>query len=379
MDSIKKSPPTAWRRMIAMIDMDAFFASVEQQDNPLLQGKPVAVIHGEHSPIIVATSHEARATGIRAGMMWAEARQLCEQCDGVMARYTRYRDVSHRIMEALLEVTPEVEVVSPGTAFIDLTSCQSYYRYQPDAIGQLITATVRKASGLSCSIGISGDKTTARWAARLHKPAGLTVISPDEAADRLSNVTLAEVCGPGPDMTNFFAQLDVVLCGDMKKIPVSVPARRFGNLGKRFWLMAQARDPATVDTRPPETGGPGLCRSMPPGTSSNASLQACFMQMAEKLALQLRRQDQPVKDFHIGIRCQEGWRQARLSCEEDTQDGQDIFRLCKRFLKQHWLGEAVHQVRLHAALPLPAGQQTDFFTGRSKVRRKQSQAASGPL
>lgn len=347
--------------MIALVDMDAFFASVEQMDNPRLQGCPVGVVNGEQGSTIIAASYEARALGIRTGTPWAEARARCHEFVRVVSRPARYSEISNRIMTALQEVTPELEVFSVDEAFLDLTSCQAYYRYQPETIGRLIRATVLKASGLSCSVGISGDKTTAKWAAKQEKPGGLTLVHPDEAEQRLANIPLTELCGIGPGIAEFFAQYDVYRCGDMKRIPISVPAQRFGNLGRRLWLMAQGRDPAAIDQRTHEPKSMSHGKILPPQVREVTIIHGFFMHMAEKLATRLRRHGYVVQEYHISMRCPEGWRQAWMRTEQGTSDGAEIFRLCKRFLRQHWFGEEVQQIRIHAASPVRSGMQPDFF------------------
>ena len=134
-------------------------ADVEEIDRA---ARVVGVVNGEQGSTIIAASYEARAVGIRTGTPWAEARARCPEFVRVVSRPARYSEISSRIMTALQEVTPELEVFSVDEAFLDLTSCQAYYRYQPETIGRLIRATVLKVSGLSCSVGISGDKTTAK-------------------------------------------------------------------------------------------------------------------------------------------------------------------------------------------------------------------------
>ena len=347
--------------MIALVDMDAFFSSVEQMDNPRLQGCPVGVVNGEQGSTIIAASYEARALGIRTGTSWADARARCPEFVRVVSRPARYSEISNRIMTALQEVTPELEIFSVDEAFLDLTSCQAYYRYQPETIGHLIRATVLKASGLSCSVGISGDKTTAKWAAKQEKPGGLTLVHPDEAEQRLANIPLTELCGIGPGIAEFFAQYDVYRCGDMKRIPISVPAQRFGNLGRRLWLMAQGRDPAAIDQRAHEPKSLSHGKILPPQVREVTIIHGFFMHMAEKLATRLRRHGYVVQEYHISMRCPEGWRQAWMRTEQGTSDGAEIFRLCKRFLRQHWFGEVVQQIRIHAASPVPSGMQPDFF------------------
>ena len=162
-------------------------------------------------------------------------------------------------------------------------------------------------------------------------------------------------------MAQFFGEYGVQVCGDMKKIPISIPARRFGNLGRRLWLMAQGRDPAPVDTRQHEAKSLSHAKIMPPGLRNPAVLQTYYMHLAEKMAVRLRRDGLMVRDFHIGLRAPEGWRQSWMQTEQPTDDGLAIFQLCKRFLRQHWFGEVVQQVHIHGSDPAPAGTQPDFF------------------
>ncbi len=366
MNSIVK--PLPWRRMIALIDMDAFFASVEQMDNARLRGRPVGIVNGEQGSSIIAASYEAKYKGIRTGTRCSEAFQRCEGFVRVVARPARYAEISARIMAALHDVTPEIEVFSVDEAFLDLSSCQSYYRFQPERIVALIQQTVFEASGgLSCSVGLSGDKTTAKWAAKQNKPRGSLIVLPEAAEATLAPVPLTELCGIGPGMAQFFADYGVHVCGDMKKIPISVPAKRFGNLGRRLWLMAQGRDPAPVDTRQHEAKSMNHAKIMPPGLRNPAVLQTYYMHLAEKMAIRLRRDGLMVRDFHIGLRAPEGWRQAALQTEQPTDDGLAIFQLCKRFLRQHWFGEVVQQIYVHGNTPSLAGTQPDFF-GQAQSR-----------
>lgn len=360
MNSILK--PLPWRRMVALIDMDAFFASVEQLDHPRLRGRPVGIVNGEQGSSIVAASYEAKRLGISTGTRCAEAFGITKEFVRIVARPARYAEISGQIMSALHDVSPEIEVFSVDEAFLDLTSCQSYYRHQPERIVQLIRDTVLEASGgLTCSVGLSGDKTTAKWAAKQNKPCGSLIVLPEEAEATLAPVPLTELCGIGPGMAQFFGEYGVYVCGDMKKIPISVPARRFGNLGRRLWLMAQGRDPAPVDTRQHEAKSLSHAKIMPPGLRNPAVLQTYYMHLAEKMAVRLRRDGLMVRDFHIGLRAPEGWRHASMQSELPTDDGLAIFQLCKRFLRQHWFGEVVQQIYVHGSDPAPAGTQPDFF------------------
>ena len=160
-----KSKDRAWSRVIILVDMNCFFAQIEQQDNPFWRNRPVAVTNGIQGSTIITSSYEARAYGVKTGMRLKEARQLCPDLIQAPSRPHRYVKVSTRIMAALQSITPDLEVYSVDEAFLDVTHCQSLLGL-PLQIAQLVKDTVSKASGLTCSVGVSGDKTTAKYAAK---------------------------------------------------------------------------------------------------------------------------------------------------------------------------------------------------------------------
>jgi DNA polymerase-4 len=134
-------------------------------------------------------------------------------------------------MQSLQDISPTVEVYSVDEAFLDLTDCQSIYQ-GAEYIGRLIKGIISDVSGLTCSVGISGDKTTAKFAAKLNKPDGLTIIEPWNAEARLANEAVTELSGINRGIASFLGQYGIYRCGDMKKVPMSVIAKRFGNPGR---------------------------------------------------------------------------------------------------------------------------------------------------
>ena len=152
------SPPSEalWSRAIILVDMNAFFASIEQRDRPEWRGRPVAVTNGLQGTCIITCSYEARAYGVHTGMRLKEARRLCPDLIQSPARPQRYAQVSSAIMTALQDITPLVEVFSVDEAFLDVTACQSLWG-SPPRMAQLAKRKVFEAVGLPCSIGVSGD------------------------------------------------------------------------------------------------------------------------------------------------------------------------------------------------------------------------------
>ena len=229
-----------WPRAIVLMDMNCFFAAIEQLDCPEWRGRPIAVTNGEQGTCIITSSYEARAFGVKTGMRLPEARRLCPDIIQAPARPQRYAAVSSAIMRALQEFSPDLEVFSVDEAFLDITQCQRLLG-SPAHIAQRVKDTVMAVSGLRCSVGVSGDKCTAKYAAKLHKPDGLVVIPPWEAKERLRNVPVTELSGIKDGIGGFLAQRGVYVCGDMQKIPITVLAQRFGDIGRRIWLMCQVR------------------------------------------------------------------------------------------------------------------------------------------
>lgn len=340
-----------WPRMIALVDMNCFFAAIEQQDHPDWQKKPVAVTNGRLGTTIITSSYEARAFGIKTGMRLKQARLLCPHLIQAPARPYRYADASTKIMAALFNITPDVEVYSVDEAFLDLTHCQHLY-HSPLDIGQKIKQQVNTASlGLNCSVGISGDKTTAKFAAKKHKPDGLTIIHPDDAENVLANELITELSGINKGVAGFLKQYQVTHCKHMKHIPISILAKRYGNLGRRIWLMAQGKDPEPLVTeiKAPKTIGHG--KVMPPETKDKQIILTYFQHMSEKVAARMRKHHYQANHFFIGLKTQQGWLKNKASTAFYTDDGQDIYQLCQQFLHYFWQGQGGWQVQVTALNP----------------------------
>ncbi|PHS69524.1 MAG: DNA polymerase IV [Methylophaga sp.] len=357
-----------WPRVIILMDMNCFFAAVEQQDNPFWHNRPVAVTNGKQGTTIITSSYEARAYGIKTGMRLKEARQLCPELIQAPSRPYRYAEISTNIMAALQSITPDLEVYSVDEAFLDATHCQSLLG-SPLDIAKQVKQVVSNVSGLTCSVGVSGDKTTAKYAAKLHKPDGLTLIEPWKAEQTLAPQAVTEISGINKGIANFLKDYGVITCGDMKKIPISIPAKRFGNVGRRIWLMAQGKDPESVqvNVKPPKTIGHG--KVMPPQTNELTTILTYFQHMSEKVAARLRKHQYKASHFYIGLKIQQGWLQTKTRLSSDTDDGHILFAICRQFTMQHWQGQGVWQVQVTALDP-HTEQQADLFIDSNKTQQR---------
>jgi DNA polymerase-4 len=349
--------------------MNAFFASIEQRDRPEWRGRPVAITNGNQGTCIITCSYEARAYGIKTGMRLKEARHLCPDLIQCPAHPERYAETSAAIMEALLDITPDIEIFSVDEAFLDVTRCQ-HLLGTPPYIAQLAKQSVFAASGVLCSAGVSGDKTTAKFAAKLDKPNGLTVIPPWEAAQRLHNVPVTGLCGIAEGIGRFLAAHGVHTCGEVKRLPISVLARRFGNPGRRIWYMCQGQDPDKLQQDIPAPKSIGHGKVVPPNTRDRDVLLTYLMHMSEKVGARLRRHRLEALTFHIGLRSADGWMGDRLRCALPTSDGREIMGLCHTVINEIWNGQGIHQVQVTALDPVDSGKQLELFDAMDDTQQE---------
>lgn len=349
-----------WPRAIILVDMNAFFASVEQYDNPAWRGRPVGITNGVQGTCVITCSYEARAMGVKTGMRLKQAREKCPDLIQCPANPERYAEVSSNIMAALEKITPDVEVFSVDEAFLDVTRCQKLLG-SPEQIARLVKQTVFDASGLLCSVGISGDKTTAKYAAKQHKPNGLTVVPPWQAKEYLTHVQVTELCGIAKGIGRFLNERGVYVCGDMQSLPIGELARRFGNPGKRIWYMCQGEDPDKVhtDVAPPKSIGHG--KVIPPDTKDRETIHLYLLHMSEKVGSRLRQHQLKAQQFFIGLRTSHDWIGAKIKTMFPTQDSQVIYQFCKKVFRAYWQGEGIHQVQVTATDPHPVKGQLELF------------------
>lgn len=359
--------PVLWPRAVIHVDMNAFFAAIEQRDFPQLRGKPVAVTNGLTGTCIITSSYEARAFGIKTGMRMKEGLTKCPKLIQRPARPEVYARISTGIMKSLEAITPDIEVFSCDEAFLEVTRCQKLHG-TPVRMGKLVKHLVFNASGLLCSVGIAGDKTTAKFAAKLQKPNGLTVIPPWEAGERLKDVPVTQLCGIATGIGNFLAQYGVHVCGDMHKLPISILGQRFGNLGRRIWLMCQGADPDRIHTDIPAPKSMGHGKVLPPNTQDRDTLVTYLTHMSEKVGQRLRKNKMEGQVFLIGLRKLDGWIGDRFRTQTPTSDSRPIFQLCQFVLTNMWKGEGIFQVQITVLHPKSRGQQVDMFEAQDEVR-----------
>jgi DNA polymerase IV len=240
-----------WPRLIVHADMDAFYASIEQLDDPELRGKPILVGPKSLRGVVLTASYEARPSGVGSAMPMAQARRRCPEAIVVPPRFERYRDVSKIVMRVFADFSPAVEPLSLDEAFIDMTGAEQIFG-PPRAIGEKVKRAVYDATGgLTVSVGISATKYVAKVASGHRKPDGLTIVPPDAARRWLAPQPVARLWGAGPKTQARLAALGFTSIGDVAGCDPERLAQLLGKIGGRFHALARAEDPRTVDASAP--------------------------------------------------------------------------------------------------------------------------------
>lgn len=266
--------------MILHLDMDAFFASVEQLDNPVLRGKPVIVGQGQRG-VVATASYEARNFGVRSAMPVGTARRLCPQGIFLRGRYARYSELSGQIMEALREFSPVVQKASIDEAYLDLKGRINSYEAAMNA-GRLIKNRVWEVSGgLTCSVGLAPVKFLAKICSDINKPDGIFVLDPSDVDSFLLDLPVSRLPGVGKSMGASLAAIGVETIEQLRRLSRGFLVGKYGKIGALLHDRAYGLDPRPVH------------ENLPP--KSESSEHTFIVDTADKSVLKEKLQDHSLR------------------------------------------------------------------------------------
>ena len=234
--------------MILHIDMDAFFASVEQRDNPELKNRPVVICGSSPRAVVSTASYEARQFGIHSAMPLFQARQRCRDLVVVPVNMEKYARVSRQIMAVISRFSPLVEPVSIDEAYADVTGCRTLFG-PPEAIAMQIKQQILTDLSLTCSIGIAPVKFLAKIASDMHKPDGLTHISKEQMPAVLKDLPIEKISGVGTRAMKQMGVLNIRTLGDVRRFDADFLSRKLGKFGARLFQLSCGIDTSRVETR----------------------------------------------------------------------------------------------------------------------------------
>ena len=288
-------------RKIIHVDLDAFFASVEQLDNPELKGRPVIVGGSIKERGVVSTaSYEARAFGVQSAQPIARARKLCPQGVFLRVRMDRYREISRRVLKILSFCTPKVEPASIDEAFLDITGCEKLFGKAED-IAREIKTRIKTEVGLTCSLGVAPNKFLAKVASGMQKPGGLVIVKDNEKESFLANLPVGKIWGVGKVTQRELQQMGIYTIRQLGELSFSELQKTFGRIGARLYNLSHGidRTPVLTDRKIKSMSSE---TTFPHDISERKVLEKTLYELSVKVSKTLRNKGLGAKSIQLKVR-----------------------------------------------------------------------------
>jgi len=366
-------------RVILHIDMNCFYASVEMSHDPKLKGKPVAIAGNpeERRGIIVTSSYEARAKGVKTTMPLWEAKKLCPKLIVLPPNFEKYRLASQQMFKILAEVTPFIEPVSIDEGYMDISDCQDLGN--PIEIAKNLQDKILQELGLPCSIGIGPNKFLAKMASDMKKPLGITILRIRDLAHTLWPLPVNEMYGVGEKTAEKLNLIDVQTIGDLAKRDVYDLTHLLGINGERLKSRANGVDPRPVDPDAVnEFKSIGSSQTLPSDTTNEQEIIELMHKLSKSVEQRLKRRNAVGLSVQIMIRYHDRktvTRSQKLPRYIDERD--DIFQIAHDLFERHWNNEPIRLLGVtmqDLEIKQNIAQQLDLFTYEQEIKKMKLQS-----
>jgi nucleotidyltransferase/DNA polymerase involved in DNA repair len=365
-------------RSIIHLDMDAFYASVEQLDHPAYRGKPVVVgadpKGGAGRGVVAACSYEARRFGIRSAMPISRAYRLCPAAVFVRPRGERYAEMSDRIFAILREYTDLMEPLSIDEAFLDVTASQRLFG-PAEGIARTLKARIRSELGLVASIGLAPNKFLAKVGSDLGKPDGCVTVAPGQERVFLDPLPISRLWGVGPKTEARLQQMGFRTIGQIARSRVEDLEGILGQGGRDIWEMANGEDDRPVEPEQ-EAKSIGTEHTFSEDTEDSAVIRRTLLELSDKVGSRLRQEGVLAGGVTLKFRDHRFHTVTRAAMlEPPTNVGDDLFREAWRLLQRvEWKGSRVRLVGVTATRLVPASGsavgQLSLFSGARNAKQE---------
>ncbi|MEX0700977.1 MAG: DNA polymerase IV [Planctomycetales bacterium] len=287
--------------MILHVDMDAFYASIEERDRPELAGRPL-IVGGtpEGRGVVAAANYVVRKFGVHSAMSTAKALRFCPEAIVLPVRMEHYSEIAERIRDIFFRYTPLVEPLSLDEAFLDVAGSEKLFG-SPVEIARRIKRQIREEVGLVASVGVAPNKFLAKIASDLEKPDALVVVEPDRVQAFLDPLPVGRLWGVGRVTGGIFEKLGVRTIADLRRLDPQVLYRHFGRQGEHLWQLAHG-----IDDRPvvPDREAKSVSHetTFPTDISDREALRAWLLELTEHVGRRLRRNDLRGRTVHLKLR-----------------------------------------------------------------------------
>jgi DNA polymerase-4 len=325
--------------------MDAFYASIEQRDDPKLRGKPV-IVGGRPNErgVVAAASYEARKYGIHSAMATSRAIKLCPHVVLVRGRMSHYRDISRQIRSILYSYTSLVEPLSLDEAFLDVTECINQYG-SASKIGRELKERVRTETQLTCSVGVAPNKFIAKIASDLKKPDGFVVVRPEKAEDFLKDLPVSRIWGVGKATESRLHELQINTIGDVRRFELHDLVREFGKWGARLHELSHGIDERPV-TANRETKSISRETTFVRDVVEMSKLQDVIIELAKEVRDDLQSEKLKAKTLQIKVRYADFTTITRSFTFKEPIDQLEILQETAKLLLKHKVVPDAQGIRL---------------------------------
>lgn len=333
-------------KAIIHLDMDAYFASVEQLSNPLIRGKPVIVTGSGKRTVIATASYEGRKYGIKTGMTIAQARRLCPHVIRVVGNPEKYLYTTLKIRKALIGFTDRVELYSIDEFFLDVTHSQSIFG-SPEDIVEKIKARIQEAISLPCSCGLASNKLMAKLASKMNKPDGLTIIYPGKVSEVLNDLPVEKLHGIGEKTRKHLNYHGITRANELGNTPLSLLTAHFGVYGHTLKSIGKGEDKSPVPCywERGEIKSMGHSYTLPADTSDLEIIKSYILMLCQKVTSRLRQGGKSSRTVVLTIR----YNDFKMFSRQKTVNYllhtmYDIYHVCLEILRR--IGRPAKPVRL---------------------------------
>jgi len=321
-------------RAILHVDMDAFYAAIEQRDNPALRGKPVIVGAGPNERgVVSASSYEARKFGVRSAMPSRTAYRLCPQGVFVYPDFKKYREASRQIREIFLSHTPIVQPISIDEAFLDVSGAANTL---PEAveIAQKIKTDIQAKTQLTASVGVAPNKFLAKLASDLNKPDGLTIITDEDKVQVLAPLPVSKIWGVGKVTEQRLNECGIRTIGDLQRYPLNALQAHFGNMAGHLRSLALGEDDRDVETEE-EAKSISSEHTFDEDTADLEQVKRCLLEQAEEVGWRLRRENLAARTVQLKLRYEDFTTLTRRkTLPTPTQDELTLYQVAEKMLAE---------------------------------------------
>jgi DNA polymerase-4 len=331
--------PTPWPRAILHVDLDAFYTSVHQRDDPSLRGKPVAVAGASKRAVVMGASYEARAFGVHSAMPLFEAQQLCPDLVVVRPASAKYREAS-RAVHAIFRrfAAPEkIEGVALDEAYIEVTARTRHGTTTPEDIGRQVKFMIRNDVHLGASVGVAVGKVVAKVASGSRKPDGLVVVPPDTEAAFMAPLAVGILPGVGPKTEERLRLMGIRRIGDLAEYDTQRLVQALGTSAAVLQKLAQGKDRAPVDgSRPPKTISAEV--TFETDVADRERIEEAVKDLTARLTDRLREAGVKAKTVYVKVKLPDFRLVSRqVSRTSATDDADVIFRAARSALEKSHL------------------------------------------